>query len=243
LFLHHARRQPAPPEPIFDRRGYYRSPVTLPSYRTGQPSATKGRTFPPEPLTPEEVWALVDACGRGAAGRRNRALIMTMYRAGLRVSEALALYPKDVDLERGQISVLHGKGDRWRVIGLDAGACAIVERWTAERRALELGPRVTLFCVISKPTLGQPLASSYVRELLHKLGVKAGIEKRVHPHGLRHSYATYLADRPDVPLRTIQTMLGHSSLATTERYLHRLNPAAELELIRSLDWPDQHRAS
>ena len=240
MFLHHTRRQTLAlePEPVFDRRGYYRSPVTLASYRTGKPSATKGRKFPPEPLTPEEVWSLIDACGRGPAGRRNRALILTMYRAGLRVSEALALRPKDVDLERGQISVLHGKGDRWRVIGLDAGACSIVERWTVERRELGLTGREPLFCVISKPTLGQPLASSYVRELLHKLGDKAGLEKRVHPHGLRHSYATYLADRPDVPLRTIQTMLGHSSLATTERYLHRLNPAAELELIRSLDWPD-----
>lgn len=237
MFFHH-HRSARTAEPIFDRRGYYRSPVTLPSYRMGKPSATRGRKFPPEPLTSEEVWALVDVCGRGPAGRRNRALIMIMWRAGLRVSEALALYPKDVDLERGQIAVLHGKGDRARVIALDPGACAIVERWMTERRGLELGSRSPLFCVISRPTLGQPLASSYVRELLHKLALKAGIEKRVHPHGLRHSYATYLADRPNVPLRTIQTMLGHSSLATTERYLHHLNPAAELELIRSLDWPD-----
>jgi len=192
LFFHH-HRSARTAEPIFDRRGYYRSPVTLPSYRMGKPSATRGRKFPPEPLTSEEVWALVDVCGRGPAGRRNRALIMIMWRAGLRVSEALALYPKDVDLERGQIAVLHGKGDRARVIALDPGACAIVERWMTERRGLELGSRSPLFCVISRPTLGQPLASSYVRELLHKLALKAGIEKRVHPHGLRHSYATYLA--------------------------------------------------
>jgi integrase len=205
-------------EPVFDRRGYYRSPVTLGSYRQGKPSPVKGRRFPPEPLTPDEVWALVDACGRGRAGRRNRALIIVMWRAGLRVSEALALRPKDVDLERG--------------------ACAIVERWTLERRELGVPARAPLFCVISRPTLGEPLNSSYVRELLHKLAVKAGIEKRVHPHGLRHSYASYLAERPDVPLRTIQAMLGHTSLATTERYLHRLNPAQELELIRSLQWPD-----
>jgi integrase len=239
LFSIHVRRTaPAPGEPVFDRRGYYRSPVTLPSYRTGQPSATKGRKFPPEPLTPEEVWALIDACGRGPAGRRNRALIIIMYRSGIRVSEALALRPKDVDLERGRVSVLHGKGDRWRVIGLDAGARAIVERWAAQRRELGLTGREPLFCVISRPTLGQPLASSYVRELLHKLAIKAGIDKRVHPHGLRHSYASYLADRSDVPLRTIQTMLGHSSLATTERYLHHLNPTAELELVSSLEWPE-----
>jgi len=161
-----------------------------------------------------------------------------MWRAGLRVSEALALRPKDVDLERGQVAVLHGKGDRSRLVALDPGACALVELWVLERHDLPIPLRAPLFCVISRPTVGEPLASSYVRELLHKLADKAGIEKRCHPHGLRHSYASNLAERPNVPLKTIQTMLGHGSLATTERYLHHLNPAAELELIRSLDWPE-----
>lgn len=69
-------------------------------------------------------------------------------------------------------------------------------------------------------------------------GARAGIEKRVHPHGLRHTYASYLASRPDVPLRTIQTMLGHSSLAITERYLHNLHPHEELEVVRALTWPE-----
>jgi len=232
-----SRRQTAP-EPVYDRRGYYRSPVTLPSYRLGQPSAVKGRKFPPEPLTPDEVWALIDKCGRGPAGRRNRALIIVMWRAGLRVSEALALFPKDVDVDRGRVAVLHGKGDRSRVVALDAGACAIVQRWTVERRDLELAPRAPLFCVISRPTAGQALASSYVRELLHKLAAKAGIEKRVHPHGLRHSYAAYLMDQ-GVPIHHIRRMLGHSSIAVTERYADHVNPAAVLESMRALDWPDE----
>jgi site-specific recombinase XerD len=234
------RRRPVAavtPEPLFDRRGFYRSPVTLASYRTGQPSAIKGRRFPPEPLTPDEVWALIDACGRGLAGRRNRALIVVMWRAGLRVSEAVALAPKDVDLERGRVAVLHGKGDKSRVVGLDAGACAIIERWTTERRTLELGLRAPLFCVISQPTAGQPLATSYVRELLHKLAVKAGIGKRVHPHGLRHSYASYLMDQ-GVPIHQIKRRLGHSSLAVTERYVDHLNPATDIEDARALAWPD-----
>jgi site-specific recombinase XerD len=234
------RRRPASValEPRYDRRGYYRSPVTLSSYRLGQPSPIKGRKFPPEPLTPDEVWRLVDACGRGLAGRRNRALIITMWRGGLRVSEALALAPKDVDLERGRIAVLHGKGDKSRVVGLDAGACALIERWTAERRALELGPRAPLYCVISRPTAGQPLASSYVRELLHKLAAKAGIDKRVHPHGLRHSYASYLMDQ-GVPIHHIRRMLGHSSIAVTERYADHINPATVIEQMRGLAWPDR----
>jgi site-specific recombinase XerD len=238
--LIHSRRLPAAapaPEPVFDRRGYYRSPVTLASYRLGKPAANKGQKFPPEPLTPEEVYALMDACGRGPAGLRNRALIMLMYRSGLRVGEALALRPKDVDLERGQVTVLHGKGDRWRVVALDPAACAVVDRWAATRRALGVTGREPLFCVISQPTVGLPIHSVYVRDLLKKLAGKAGIEKRVHPHGLRHSYASYLMER-GVPLATIQAMLGHGNLAVTERYMHRLNPAAELERVRTLDWPD-----
>jgi site-specific recombinase XerD len=224
------------PEPQLDRRGYYRSPITLPSYRLGQPSAIKGRRFPPEPLTPDEVWALVDACGRGPAGRRNRALIVTMWRAGLRVSEAIALAPKDVDLDRGHVRVLHGKGDKSRIVALDPGACAIIERWVTERRTLELGTPAPLFCVISQPTAGEPIAASYVRELLHKLAIKAGINKRVHPHGLRHSYASFLMDQ-GVPIHHIKRMLGHSSLAVTERYVDHINPAAVLEEVRALDWP------
>ena len=223
-------------EPVLDRRGYYRSPVTLPSYRLGQPALNKGRTFPVEVLTPDEVDALIAACGRGLAGWRNRALIGVMYFGGLRVSEALALLPKDVDTERGLVTVLHGKGDKRRVVALPAPACAMVERWVMVRRTLEVPRTRPLFCVISQPTIGETVNSAYVRSLLKKLAERAGIEKRVHPHGLRHSYASYLASRPEVPLTAIQTMLGHTSLAITEAYLHKLNPHAELELIRSLDW-------
>lgn len=236
------RVRPAPPV-VLDRRGYYRSPVTLPTYRRGRPAPNKGRKFPAEPLTPEEIHALISACGRGPAGLRNRALIVVMARSGLRVSEALALQIKDVDLARGRITVLHGKGDRARIVGLDPEACAVVERWVAARKKLGVarsrrGTPTPLFCVISYPTAGAPVHSAYVRDLLKRLAAKAGIDKRVHPHGLRHSYASYLADRPEVSIRTVQTMLGHSSLATTERYLHHLNPSAEIEQVRTLRWPE-----
>lgn len=233
LSIHSPRRTP---EPVFDRRGYYRSPVTLPSYRRGKPPANKGRKFPAEPLTPEEVYALLGACGRGSAGRRNQAMIMVMWRAGLRCSEVLALYPKDVDLERGRIAVLHGKGDKSRVVALDPAACATVERWVQERTKLGISPRRTLFCVISKPTIGEPVHDAYVRELLRHLAVKAGIEKRVHPHGLRHTYASYLMDR-GVPVHYIRRALGHSSIAVTERYCDHLNPAEVVATLRELDWP------
>lgn len=231
------KRPPVHQERERDRRGYYRSPVTFPGYRIGQEPGNKGRKFPAEPLLPHEIDWLIGACGRGNAGVRNRALITVYARAGLRCMEALRLMPKDIDLEHGRITVLHGKGDKRRVVPLDPGACAIVEKWCRQRAKLGVGPRQPLFCVISKPTIGQPMHAAYVRNLMKILGERAGIEKRVHPHGLRHSYASYLLDR-GVDLRTIQRMLGHSSIATTDRYCHDLNPARMLEQVRNLDWPD-----
>ena len=88
----------------------------------------------------------------GLGGVAEPALIALLWRTGLRVSEALALYPKDVDLERGTVTVLHGKGDRDRVVGIDAAASAILQPWTDQRRELGLTYRHPLFCVISRPS-------------------------------------------------------------------------------------------
>ena len=86
-----------------------------------RPRRKPKRRLPPEVLTNDEVLRLIDACSNTPTGLRNRALIAVLYRAGLRVSEALDLYPKDVDAAAGTIRVLHGKGDRSRVVGIDAG--------------------------------------------------------------------------------------------------------------------------
>jgi site-specific recombinase XerD len=209
--------------------------VAFPAYRQGVPPPNKGRRYPPEPLTPTEVYALIDACGRGPAGRRNRALIVCLWRSGLRCGEALALMPKDVDLEHGRLAVLHGKGDRARVVAIDPAACAVLERWAQERRKLALTGRQPFFCIIAQPGRGGPLQGAYVRDLLKDLARKAGVEKRVHPHGLRHTYASYLLEQ-GVPLHHIRRMLGHSSLAVTERYAD-VNPAEIVERLRTLPWP------
>jgi len=226
------------PERPRDRRGFYRSPVTLPEYRNGRPAPNKGRKFPPEPLTPREVLALIDACAKGSAGTRNRALIALLWRTGLRVSEALALYPKDVDLARGAVIVLHGKGDKSRVVGIDAAAAALLQPWIETRKRLGLTHREPLFCVISQPSVGKPMYAAYVRNLLKELAVKAGIERRVHPHGLRHTHAFELAGER-VDLRVIQAQLGHTDLSTTARYIEHLNPAERIEVIRARAWPGE----
>lgn len=216
--------------------GRWRSEVTLSSYRLGMKPANFGQKYPAEVLSRQEVCDLMAACSRrGPTGLRNRALIVVMWRAGLRVAEALALYPKDVDLEAGTIAILHGKGDRRRVVGLDPQAGAVVDAWLKRRRELGIGRTAPLFCVISVGSRGRPLRSAYVREALKLLARKAGIDKRVHPHGLRHTHAAELA-LEGVPLHVIRRQLGHANLATTERYIDHLRPADVISAIQERAW-------
>ena len=204
------------------------SPIITPGYHAGRTAPNKGRTFPVEVLTEDEVKALIRASSnRAPTGVRNRALITVMYRAGLRLSEALTLRPKDIDAEAGSVTVLHGKGGKRRVVGLDPGSMAILLRWVDKRHQYGLTGRSPLFCTLQ----GRPLHPSYVRTLLHRLGTKAGIEKRVHPHGLRHTMAFELMWE-GVPAPVIQQQLGHTSLATTQRYLDHIAPKELVETMQ-----------
>jgi site-specific recombinase XerD len=204
------------------------SPVIEAGYHTGRRAPNSGRTFPPEVLTADEVKDLIRASSnRAPTGIRNRALITVMYRAGLRLSEALALKPKDIDPDAGTVTVLHGKGDKRRVVGLDPGSMAILLRWVDKRHEYSLTGRSTLFCTLH----GRRLHASYVRTLLHRLAAKAGIEKRVHPHGLRHSMSHDLM-MEGIPVPIIQQQLGHTSLATTQRYLDHIAPKELVETMQ-----------
>ena len=194
--------------------------------------ANKGRRYPAELLTQGELRALLRACSpRAPTGIRNRALIAVLYRGGLRISEALALEPRDVDAAGGMLNVRHGKGDRQRLIGLDPAAFALLERWLDRRAALGLSRRRRVFCTLR----GADIDASYVRRLLPRLGARAGIEKRVHAHGLRHAHAAELAAE-GVPVNVIQQQLGHRSLATTDRYLRHIAPRERVEAMRARTW-------
>lgn len=193
----------------------------------------KGKRFPPEPLTGEEVWKLIGKCSnRSPSGIRNKALIVLMYRGMLRVSEALNLYPKDIDPEAGTVRVLHGKGDKSRVVGVDPEAMNFFLRWLDKRTTLSLNGRHRFICTLQ----GRPVSTNYVRNLLYQLRDKTGIEKRVHPHGLRHTGAFELANE-GIPIHVISQQLGHSSIATTHRYLAHLHPEAVVQAMRERSWP------
>ena len=209
-----------------------RSPVTLPGHRAGISPAHAGQTLPPEVLTPEEARALLRVPSpRAPTGIRNRALLAVLYRGGLRISEALSLERRDLDAAACTLTVRHGKGDRRRVIGMDPAAFGLVARWLDERKRLGLSRPSLVFCTLD----GHPLQASYVRALVPRLARKAGIEKRVHPHGLRHTCAAELAVE-GVPVPLIQQQLGHASLHTTTVYLRHIAPVELAEKMRQRTW-------
>jgi len=191
-----------------------------PASSTSTSSPSRPRRRPPEVLTELEVVALIRACSSQApTGVRNRALIAVLWRSGLRISEALALELRDVDLQAGSLRVRHGKGDKSRTVGVDEQASALLARWLDRRRRLSPGARAPIFCTLA----GGRMDASYIRHLLLRLAAKAGLDRRVHAHGLRHTYASELA-RERTPINVIRDALGHTSLAVTDRYLRDVAP-------------------
>src|SRR5512135_2323221 len=107
----------------------------------------RGRRFSAEPLTSEEVERLIEAVsGRGATAVRNRALIALLWRSGLRISEALALRPSDIDERQGTVLVRRGKGGKARIAVIDAKALGYLRAWTEVRKQLGVNGRQPLFC-------------------------------------------------------------------------------------------------
>jgi site-specific recombinase XerC len=102
--------------------GHPRAAVTMPGYHVGRPPRNKGRRYPPDPPTVEEIIAVMHAAGTSPDGIRLRALIVVLWRAGLRISEALAIAETDMDARRGAVLIRHGKGDKRREVGMDAWA-------------------------------------------------------------------------------------------------------------------------
>src|SRR5438067_8020683 len=106
-----------PTERPLDAAGHQRAPVTMPGYHRGRPPKNKGRRFPADPPPVEEIIAVMRATGNGPDGARLRALIIVLWRAGLRISEALDLAETDLDRTRGAVTVRAGKGGRRREVG------------------------------------------------------------------------------------------------------------------------------
>ena len=138
---------------VLDAAGRRRSPATMPGFHAGHPPRNKGLRYPADPPTVEEIVAVMRIASDGLHGRRLRGLIVVLWRADLRIDEALALREADLDRRRGSILVRRGKGGRRREIGMDDWGWQELDPWLSARVALPIGP---LFCVISGRTRGRP---------------------------------------------------------------------------------------
>jgi integrase/recombinase XerD len=171
----------------------------------------------PKTLSPGEAERLIGAAaGTQPRSLRDAALVELLYGAGLRVSEAIGLDKAGIDLEDRLVRVV-GKGDKERVVPIGRHAVEAVRRYLARGRPfLDRRHRAELFL----NARGGPLTRAGAFLILRKLAEKAGLEPtRVHPHLLRHSFATHLLEG-GADLRSVQEMLGHADLSTTELYTH-----------------------
>ena len=136
-----------------DGAGRPRSPATLPGYLAGCPPRNKGLLYPADPPRIEEIIAVMRQAGEGVHGDRVRGLVVVLWRAGLRIREALALTESDLDERRGALLVRHGKGDKRREVGMDDWGWEHLRRWLSHRTEMPIG---MLFCVIDGQTSGRP---------------------------------------------------------------------------------------
>ena len=182
-------------------------------------------------LDAEEVDALLGTFSRAPTSIRNRALVTTLWRSGLRIGEALDLRPGDLDRDGGRIEVRNGKGGKARTVAMGPLAWDELDRWLVVRRKRGIGSDAPVFCTLG----GRPLAQPYIRGLLKRKARQAGFQdaSRVHPHAFRHAFAVEMV-RAGKPIEHLRRLLGHSSLAVTTAYLSRIDPEETLESARGL---------
>jgi integrase len=198
----------------FDSLGRPRSPAAVPGYRAGRPLRNKGRRYPADRPRTEEIIAVMRCAGGGLHGARARSLIVVLWRAALRVQEALDLSELDLDPRRGSVLVRCGKGgapprSRHGRLGLRPTP-ALAHRAPEDARRT--------------PVLRHQRTHPRARLVSHR--------RRFVPHQLRHAHAIELA-REGVPLNVIQRQLGHRNLGVTSIYLQGIDPGEIIETVHA----------
>ena len=170
----------------------------------------------PKVLTVKEVETLLGATDEAKPqGLRDRAMLEVLYGSGLRVSELASIKPPDLNLDDGFL-VCRGKGGKERIVPVGRPACGFVARYLREvRPRYETGPSPFLFLT----RRGRGFTRQGLWKLLKGYAGKAGLSAKISPHILRHSFATHLLER-GADLRSVQLMLGHSQITTTQIYTH-----------------------
>jgi integrase/recombinase XerC len=165
----------------------------------------------PQVLDADEATRLVEVPVDVPLGVRDRALLELFYSSGLRLSELCALRWRDLDLPGGTVTVL-GKGSKQRIVPVGSHARAALAQWRAERRAADDAP-------VFPGRGGAPISQRAVQLRLKLLARRQGLFKHVHPHMLRHSFASHILESSG-DLRGVQELLGHADIATTQIYTH-----------------------
>ena len=215
-------------EPVLlDAAGRRRSPATMPGFHAGRQPRNKGLRYPPDPPSVEEIIAVMRNAADGAEGVRLRALIVILWRGGVRISEALALAESDLDPTRGAVLIRHGKGGRRREVGIDRWGWEQLRPWLELRMTLPVG---AWLCVLHGPTAGRPWSASAAREELRATAVRAGVRRRFAPHQLRHAHAVEMS-REGIPITVIQRQLGHADLGVTSVYLRGIDNTEIIDTV------------
>ena len=168
----------------------------------------------PKALSPDEVARLVDLPGDEPMTIRDRAMFELFYSSGLRLSELTGVRLGDVDFQDGTVRVT-GKGNKTRVVPVGDLAQRALRDWLAVRTGLATPEQPTLFV----GTGGRPVTPRTVQRRLETWALRQGLTQHVHPHMLRHSFASHVLQSSG-DLRAVQEMLGHSSISTTQVYTH-----------------------
>ncbi|MFO0790931.1 MAG: tyrosine recombinase XerC [Pirellulales bacterium] len=172
----------------------------------------------PHFLTSDEIGKLLDAPkGNTPAALRDRAILETLYSAGLRVSELVGLTDGDLDFAAG-IARIRGKGKKERLSPIGSYAARALKRWLEVRKLSEREKQGREAPVFTNK-FGTRLTTRSVARMLEKYLQETGLDQRTSPHTLRHSFATHLLDR-GADIRSVQELLGHKSLVTTQIYTH-----------------------
>jgi integrase/recombinase XerD len=165
----------------------------------------------PTILEPEEASALLRIPNkRYPTGLRNKAVLSVMLNMGLRLNEVCNLKPGDLTLTKSKLKIVNGKGNKDRILFINDNVLALIEEWRKIRPKSEW-----FFCTLE----GHRLSDKYLQALVPRYAKKAGIEKKISPHTLRHTYATdYYRQTKDI--QTLRLILGHSNIATTTIYIN-----------------------
>ena len=168
----------------------------------------------PDALSPEEISKLVDLPATDSFAVRDRAMFELFYSSGLRLSELTSLRPEDIDFNDATVRVL-GKGGKTRVVPVGRFALRYIRDWLEQRSTIAKGEQSALFLNHH----GRPIGPRTVQQRLKSWAQKQGISQHVHPHMLRHSFASHVLQSSG-DLRAVQEMLGHASISSTQIYTH-----------------------